>query len=212
MRWMDFAGFCRSFAELPDPRRWEFTRRYFSLPMPPPPETVHRAQSLPNLRLHLDSPIEAVSMDNGRIRLATPKGCHLVDYVILGTGFIPDLRERPELSSIIDDVALWRDRYLLAGRGDDPVAEEIAGYPYLGPSFEFMEKQPGCAPHLGRIHIVNGAGVPSLGGMCDGVNGKKFTVARLVRGLIRDLYLEDQARTGKGPGGSAREARKHAGR
>ncbi len=62
------------------------------------------------------------------------------DFIILATGFTVETAARPEIAAYADAIAIWADRYT-------PPAElasaELGGFPYLGPNFEFTEKQAG---------------------------------------------------------------------
>ena len=69
----------------------------------------------------------------------------------------------------------------------------LARYPYLGTAFEFMEREPGTAPFLSRLHNFTFGATPSLGLTGAAVIGMKYGVPRLVSGLVRDLFREDAA-------------------
>ena len=101
-----------------------------------------------------------------------------------------DLSARSELAPIVHQIALWRDRFT------PPPGEEsdlLARYPYLGTAFEFMEREPGTAPFLGRLHNFTFGAMPSLGITGAAIAGMKYGVRRLVNGLVRDLFREDAA-------------------
>ncbi len=69
----------------------------------------------------------------------------------------------------------------------------LARHPYLGAAFEFMERHPGSAPFLGRLHNFTFGAMPSLGITGAAITGMKYGVRRLVNGLARDLFREDSA-------------------
>ena len=69
----------------------------------------------------------------------------------------------------------------------------LARHPYLGPAFEFTEREPGTAPFLGRLHNFTLGALPSLGITGAAITGMKYGVPRLVNGLVRDLFREDAA-------------------
>jgi hypothetical protein len=54
-----------------------------------------------------------------------------------------------------------------------------------------MEREPGTAPFLGRLHNFTLGAMPSLGLTGAAVTGMKYGVPRLVGGLTRDLFRED---------------------
>jgi cation diffusion facilitator CzcD-associated flavoprotein CzcO len=118
----------------------------------------------------------------------TEAGRFTFDFIIFATGAVADLSARPELAPIVQHIALWSDRFT------PPPGEEsdaLARYPYLGPAFEFTERQPGTAPFLRRLHNFTYGAMPSLGLTGAAIPGMKYGVPRLVRGLVRDLFLED---------------------
>ena len=120
----------------------------------------------------------------------TEAGSFKFDFIIFATGTETDLSARPELAPIVHQIALWRDRFTPpAGEQSD----ELARHPYLGTAFEFMEREPGTAPFLSRLHAFTYGALPSLGLTGAAILGMKYGVPRLVNGLVRDLFLEDAA-------------------
>jgi cation diffusion facilitator CzcD-associated flavoprotein CzcO len=112
------------------------------------------------------------------------------DFIIFATGAETDLSARSELAPMIDQIALWRDRFA------PPPGEEsdvLAKYPYLGPAFEFTEREPGTAPYLSRLHNFTYGATQSLGLTGAAIPGLKYGVPRLVNGLVGDLFREDAA-------------------
>jgi hypothetical protein len=123
------------------------------------------------------------------IVLHTPRGSFEVDFVLLGTGFVTDLRLRPELRNVEPWIARWVDRYT------PPEAErneELLRHPYLGPSFEFTEKEPGAAPYLQTLYNYTFGCLLSLGFGGASISGMKYSNMRLVGGITRSLFLEDR--------------------
>jgi cation diffusion facilitator CzcD-associated flavoprotein CzcO len=191
LAWTNFPGFLSHFADLDDLRRWRFMRRFFAIRTPPTTEMFQAAHAFPNFRMELGCPPERLSLEDGRIRLDTPRGAFRFDHLLLGTGYDIDLRRRPELAGLVDDIALWSDRFV------PPEGEQDAGlghYPYLGRAFEFTEKVPGRAPHLADIHVFNNGAVPSLGPICNGITGLKYGVPRMIAALTKGLFLDDADR------------------
>jgi cation diffusion facilitator CzcD-associated flavoprotein CzcO len=188
VRWMDFAAFGRSFVDLPDRLRVAYVRRFLSTPMPPPPDTLLRAHALENHVLHLGAPVLAARQAGERVVLTLPQGELETDFVILGTGFVTDLTRRPELAGVLEHVALWGDRYTPEGTPDG-IDARIATYPYLGREMQFLQKVPNAAPWIENITLFCNASTASNGPIGSGVNALKFNVARLVSGLVRDLWM-----------------------
>jgi hypothetical protein len=111
-----------------------------------------------------------------------------VDFIIAGTGFVTDLRLRPELVNVEAHIARWSDRYA------PPPGEEhddMARHPYLGRGFEFTEKTPGEAPYLATLHNYTFGGLLSLGFGGASISGMKYSIPRLVGGVTASLFLED---------------------
>ena len=125
-----------------------------------------------------------------RREVETKAGTFTFDFIIFATGADTDLSARSELAPIVHQIALWRDRFT------PPPGEEsdvLARYPYLGTAFEFMEREPGTAPFLSRLHNFTFGAMPSLGLTGAAITGMKYGVPRLVNGLVRDLFREDAA-------------------
>ena len=187
-RWMENAGFLGHFAELPDLARWRFMRRIFDLNQPPPQETFWRCRRHAGFSFHVDCPWEAVRLEGEEIVVETAQGAMRFDYLVIGTGFLVDLGLRPELSELASGVALWRHRFT------PPEGEEnalLGSHPYLGDAFQFLEREPGGSPALRRIHNFTFGATPSMGLSGASISGMKYGVGRLVRGLARDLFVED---------------------
>ena len=182
------AGFWGNFADLDDATRWRFMYRLLSFPMPPPQDTVDRVRRHANAAVHFGAPVLAAMPG---IRLRTPAGWFDADFLILGTGFGVDLRDRPELAAIQAHVATWADRY---EPSEDRTNAEMGRHPYLGPGFELLEKTPATIPGLCRIRMFNGGAMVSTGPVATGLNGMPFGLPRLIRHMSCDL-LRDQAAT-----------------
>ena len=87
-------------------------------------------------------------------------------------------------------IALWRDRFT-PPRGEE--SDVLGRYPYLGPAFEFMEREPGTAPYMCRLHNFTFGAMVSLGITGAAITGLRYGVPRLVNGVVRDLFREDAA-------------------
>lgn len=188
MRGIEFSGFYRHYGDLDDLQRWRFIRRIYSLQVPPPPDTFDRALARPGFRLHLGCPWLATRADGDQVEVDTPQGSFRFDLAIFGTGFSQDLDARTELGSLLPHAARWRDRFTPPAGEEDSV---IGRQPYLGPSFELVEKTPGEAPWLRHVRFCSSGAWVSHGPVMAGINGMKFGLARLVSGICRDLFRED---------------------
>lgn len=187
--WMNFAGMFGHFGELTDLERWRFMRHILEeLPVPPTQDTFWRCRRFENFAWHPNCAWRSVHDGAGVATVETNAGTFAFDFIIFATGVETDLSARSELAPILHQIALWRDRFT------PPPGEEselLARHPYLGAAFEFMERQPGTAPFLGRLHNFTFGAMPSLGLTGAAIPGIKYGVRRLVNGLARDLFRED---------------------
>jgi FAD-dependent urate hydroxylase len=187
--WTNFSGMLGHFAELGDLHRWRFMRYILEKPpMPPPQETFWRCRKFDNFAWHTNCAWRAVRDDGKVATVEAEGGPFTFDFVIFATGFETDLSARPELAPIVRHIALWRDRFT------PPPGEEsdlLLRHPYLGPAFEFTEREPGGAPYLSRLHSYTFGAMPSVGLTGGAITGIKYGVRRLVSGLVRDLFRED---------------------
>jgi FAD-dependent urate hydroxylase len=185
-RALESSGFWRNFADLDDATRWRFMHRLFSLPMPPPQDSVDRVMRYANVSVHYATPVLDAAPG---IRLQTPSGWCETDFLILATGFGADLADRPELAGLVDNIATWSDRYAAPA---DRTNAAMGRYPYVGPGFELLEKAPGEMPGLRRIRMFNHGAMVSAGPVATGLNGMPFGLPRLIKHMSCD-FLRDQA-------------------
>jgi cation diffusion facilitator CzcD-associated flavoprotein CzcO len=193
-RWAEFVGFLKHFGELPDPDKWRFIQQILRMGQLPPADTYERARRHPGFHLHPRCAWRSIELRreprDDTIVIANDRGeRHEVDFVIVGTGFVTDLARRPELRAVEPHIARWADRYR------PPEAEandDLARHPYLGPSFEFTERNPGEAPYLGYLYNFTFGGLLSLGFGGASISGMKYSVPRLVAGITGSLFLEDR--------------------
>jgi hypothetical protein len=184
-RWIEFAGFLNHFADLPDALKWRIMRSLFTLSQPPPQESWDRCAAHRNFHVTLGAPLQGVALEEGCIRLDTPRGTVRADFLILGTGLAVDLARRPELAALAPHAALWRDRYT-------PPAEEahptLGGFPYLAGDLAFTPRGPEGA-WVSRVRSVSFGSLPSAVSSA-GISMLRPTVERIVRGIVRDLFVE----------------------
>lgn len=186
----EFSTLLRYYADLDDARRWRLMRTATNDNPPPPPNSVARCTAYANFAMHTGAQWSRLRMENNRIHLAACGREFEFYFLILGTGFAVDMRQRPELAELAPQIALWKDIYT----PPPDAADEVLGrFPYLGPNFEFVEKEQGSAPCLANIHDFGIAAVQSMGPVCVGLNGMKIGGPRLVTGISRDLFLADAA-------------------
>lgn len=187
-RWAEFVGFLNHHADLPDDRRWQFIRQIIRMGQLPPADTMARATQHENFYLHPGEPWEAVRQTGDMAQVTTPCGTYDFDFLIIGTGFVTDLSLRPELENLYPHIALWADRYCPP---PGEAHEDLARHPYLGPHFEFQEKIPGAAPYLQSIFNYTFGCLVSLGFGGASISGLKYSLPRVVTGITRQLYLDN---------------------
>jgi FAD-dependent urate hydroxylase len=189
--WTHFAGMLGHFPELTDLERWRFMRRILEeLPQPPPQDAYWRCRKFGNFAWHSNCAWRSARNKGKVATVETEAGGFEFDFIIFATGAEPDLSARSELAPIVDQIALWRDRFT-PPPGEE--SDELARHPYLGTAFEFTEREPGTAPFLRRLHNFTYGATPSLGLTGAAIPGMRYGVRRLVNGLVRDLFREDAA-------------------
>lgn len=189
-RWAEFVGFLKHHADLPDAEKWRFILQILRMGQLPPADTLARAQALPGFFMHPGSSWTPLTMHGPSVVIETGAQRLEVDFVIVATGFVTDLRARPELAQFEPHIARWADRYTPP---PTEAHEDLMRHPYLGPSFEFTERTPGDAPYLNRLYNYTFGGLLSMGFGGASISGLKYSVTRLISGVTRSLFLEDSA-------------------
>lgn len=151
-----------------DNEKFEVFKYIFDMGISPPKESVLRVKKFPNFRLHTGVNFHKVL---GKF-----------DFYIVATGSLIDGTKQPELSSFIDNVLFWKD---MGYRH-----EKIENFPYLGKSFEFLEKKEGTAPFLKNIHCFNHASVINHGGLGSGIALIGVGAQHLAKGIKNDFFVK----------------------
>ncbi len=188
-RWAEFVGFLKHHGELPDADRWRFIHQLIEMGQLPPADTYARAKQFPGFTLRPGTPWTGVTPHGDGLAVQTPKGTFEFDFAIVGTGFVTDLRLRPELAAVSEHIALWSDRFVPPA---DQRNADLLRHPYLGPAFEYTEKTRGAAPYLRHLYNFTFGGLLSLGFGGSSISGMKYAVPRLVAGLTASLFVEDK--------------------
>jgi FAD-dependent urate hydroxylase len=189
-RWAEFVGFLKHLGDLPDADKWRFIVQLLRMGQLPPRDTYQRATALPGFKLRPGCDWRAVELRGDAIAITTPAGILECDFVIAGTGFVTDLKLRPELRALEPYIARWGDRYTPP---DTERCDDLARHPYLGPNFEYTEREPGSAPHLRYLYNYTFGGLPSLGFGGGSISGMKYSLPRLCAGVTGSLFAEDRA-------------------
>src|SRR6185503_5349945 len=154
----------------------------------PPADTLARAQAQPHFHLHAGSGWEKLTFSDGNIHIVTGSASLQVDFVIVATGFVTDLKLRPELRRFEPHIARWADVYTPPA-GEEH--EDLLRHPYLGAGFEFTERSAGTAPYLSHLYNYTFGGLLSMGFGGASISGLKYSAARLVSAITRSFFVED---------------------
>jgi cation diffusion facilitator CzcD-associated flavoprotein CzcO len=185
-KWTVFAGFLEGYYQLDDRQRWEIYTYIFSQSVPPPHESVLRCDRHAGFTIHFAEPWLDVAPATDGVTVVTAMAQYRFDAVILATGFSVDLPQRPELARIHDKVLLWADR---VGPQEAARHPDAARFPYLGPSFEFLERAPDTSPGLAHIHCFNAGATMSHAALAGDIPGLAFGANRLSRAIASSLFL-----------------------
>lgn len=186
-----FPGFQRGQGVLDDDWRWKIYTYMLAAGSPPPHESVLRAQRLPGFAFRFAEPWLDMTVDMDGVIVKTAKATEHFDAVLIGTGFDVDLARRPELVNFTPNVKLWGDSRTKQEANEN---KEAARYPYLGPGFELIEKEPGRTPHMGDIHLFNWGSILSHGALAGDIPGLFVGATRLVQAISHALFREDAER------------------
>jgi cation diffusion facilitator CzcD-associated flavoprotein CzcO len=189
-RHLEGAGLMANWPYLDDSVRWNIARQMRLVDQPPAHGSFFAALARrPGFAMHAASPWQVVALDGEAIRVETPGRVFMFDHLICATGFRLDLAARPELAALAPRIALWRDRYQPPAREENA---ELGMYPYLSDGYE-LQPLASADDWIGRIHAFNFAAVVSCGPHSTSISGQKYALPRLVRSLVRHLFLEQQA-------------------
>lgn len=188
MATLNYPGAQENFYHLPDAVRWTLAWHFRERSPGPTPEVVARATRFDNFHLHLGSRDLGTQWRDDAVELRTQGAVIRADRVIAGTGYRTDLSLRPELAAIAPSIALWGDRYEVPA---DEQGRPTVLSPYLGAGYQFLERSVGTAPWVRQIHCFNFAAITSFGRHVGDVGSIRAGVPRLVRHIVRDLFLGD---------------------
>jgi len=184
------AGFTNGYRGMSDAWRWRIMHYAHRIEAPPSPRnSTQRVSRHPNAHFHLGSAVEAVRVAEGCAFVRTRRGKEFAaDFIILATGFTVETGARPELAGYADAIATWADRYTPPPELADA---ELAGFPYLGPAFEFTARRAGEAPWLKDIHCFNHAASMSIGKVAGDIPGISTGAMWLAAGIAAAFYNRD---------------------
>ncbi len=184
-------GVTHGFVGLPDAYKWQVMREGERAQIPPPRHSVLRVSRHANAYFHLGSPVLDLLERDDAVEVVTPKGRYRSDKLIFATGFAIDIASRPEFAGFSAHIRRWSDAYQPAPEQADA---KLAASPYLGPNFEFLPRSPddALAAAVSHIHCFAYPAVLSHGKLTSGIPAVSHGAQRLVRGLVRSLFVEDR--------------------
>ncbi|WP_340150311.1 NAD(P)/FAD-dependent oxidoreductase [uncultured Sneathiella sp.] len=182
-----YAGFLRGYYFLEDEMRWRFLHHGLGARVAAPRRSMLRLKQYLNFHIHTGSGIRNVKVEGRSVTLETDSEAFTGDFVILGTGYAIDIKQQPELADFADQILLWQDCFTPPA---DCPSEELGRFPYLGPGFEFLEKEAGTAPHLGQIHLFNAATTLSHAAVSSDIPGVNVGADRLLNALSIQFFRE----------------------
>jgi OHCU decarboxylase len=191
IRFMESAGMIQRYPALSDADKYAVMASFWVRNQPPTTDMFERAAAHPGFDLHLGSPWLSVKETPDGVRVETPQGTHLFDFLVLSTGLVTDPALRPELARVQDRIARWGDRITAPAEIANPV---IDAHPYLGPAFEFLPRTPDDARALHGLFAFNYSALISLGLSAAALSGLKHALPRLVSGVADQLFRDDEAR------------------
>ncbi len=182
-------GFTSGYADLSDEWRWRFMHYSFATQTPPPHGSTLRVSRHPNAHFHFGKATTRVTEEGTGVRIHFADGTsYLADFLILGTGFVTDPKQRVEFGEAAEMIQLWQDVYTPPA---DEADADLGRFPYLNPDFTFREKVPGQAPWLGNVYCFNYGATASLGKVSGDIPGVSDGAAWLSREIAAKLYAED---------------------
>lgn len=188
-RWMEKAGFLRSYGDMDDLNRWRWMRVLFLRSGPPTQDGINRCAAHRNYRLRMGTTWTGARMDGEEVVLTASDGSTgRFDLLVLGTGYTIDVRLRPELRAFADRIALWQDRFQPPPGEENPI---VALFPYLNGDLSFQERQAGTAPFLRDVYNFTYSATASVGYSGASLTGMKYGIQRMIGGIVRDLWMAE---------------------
>ncbi|MCC5979923.1 MAG: NAD(P)/FAD-dependent oxidoreductase [Salinarimonas sp.] len=181
-------GFTHGYRSLDEAWRWAIMHYSYMTQTPPPRDSTLRVSRHPNAYFHFGAGVQEARIAGEEIVLTTPRGELRTDFLILGTGFHVAPDARPELAGSADDILLWKHKYTPPR---ELAHSELGNFPYLAQDFSFIERKPGTAPWLSRIHCFNYAASLTMGKVSGDIPGISKGATWLAGAIAASFYDED---------------------
>ena len=180
-------GMWHGFNRLTPAQRWSIAQHIADHAIPPPRDSMLRCSRHKHFSIIARCAPRRVWVEDGRVRLDTSRGLLAFDYLILCTGFTVDWSRRPELASLAPHVLRWRDRFQPEDRNDYEQADD----PFLGGDLEFLERMPGAAAWVERVHCFTFPAFTSHGPLTGDIPAISVGAERAATGIAGALFAED---------------------
>jgi cation diffusion facilitator CzcD-associated flavoprotein CzcO len=185
------AGFWVGFHALTHAQKWQIVNYIDEQAVPAPRDSTLRVSRHKNFSLFARCAPLGIEIANDRVLLDTTRGKLAFDFLILATGLTVDWSQRPELAPLKPHIQLWGDHFTPPGHTDYAQAE----HPYVGSSFEFLERTPGAAPWVSRVHAFSFPAYLSHGPISGDIPAISTGAERVAAGVAGALFAEDYERT-----------------
>jgi FAD-dependent urate hydroxylase len=185
------AGFWVGFHSLTHAQKWQIVNYIDESASPPPRDSMLRVTRHKNFSILARCEPRAVEIHNSRVLLDTTRGRLGFDFLILATGLTVDWDQRPEFASLKPHIQLWGDHFMPEGHTEFAQAD----HPFVGPSFEFLERTLGSAPWVSRIHCFTFPAYLSHGPISGDIPAISVGAERVAAGVAAKLFAEDYERT-----------------
>jgi cation diffusion facilitator CzcD-associated flavoprotein CzcO len=185
------AGFWVGYHALTHAQKWSIVNYIDEQAVPPPRDSMLRVTRNKNFSIIPRCAPTAVRIEDSRVLLDTTRGRLGFDFLILATGLTVDWSQRPEFAALKPHVRLWGDEFTPEGLTDYAQAD----HPYVGPSFEFIEREPGTAPWVSRIHCFTFPAYLSHGPISGDIPAISTGAERVASGVASALFAEDYEQT-----------------
>lgn len=185
-------GLTQGHYDLPDAHKWRLRHYINVLNVPPPHGSTLRVSRHANAFFNFGCPVLGVTVEGEGsaevLRVATPRGDFVFDFLIVSTGFKVDWAARPEFAAIAPHLRIWGERFVPAPGDED---QELADSPDLGPAFEFRPRTPEGCPGIERIHCFCYPAALSHGTVSGDIPAISDGARRLAAGIAGLFYRED---------------------
>lgn len=181
-------GFHMGWDALSLEERWDLVVYMHDAQAPPPHETVKRALRLPGFHIHLATPVHSARRGDAGVLLDLGGREVRHDFLIIGTGFVVDMKRVPELADFALHIARWQDVYAPPPARQRP---DMAAFPYLGAGFELQPRDAMAPAELGLIHLMNYGAHATHGGIASDIPGVMVAGEKVSTAILRHLFQSE---------------------